>query len=217
MFYKLLCIYACLAFYQLLPMESNSILEQYKNPDALYTRALLKDTRLQNKLDNLIIPSGSKVLKYSFLPEYYIKSGINRILGADRINQCIERCNLAYCAVARKYLYHVPGKPQNFDNKNYFVLAKTVHEDEDTAFTLPMVRDILTVFKETGFNDIFDNNNIIKSYNTAFFVDTDLNGFNALLISNMYPRILQEFVDNYTMTPEGRDYIEREISHCEKK
>ena len=73
------------------------------------------------------VESGSKkhgVWTFTWLPGYYVKYGLARIAGMEKMQQVIDRCKLTSLYVADKRLYHIKGNPTALSNLNYAIVIK---------------------------------------------------------------------------------------------
>ncbi len=103
----------------------------------------------------LEVDSGSKkhgVWRFDWLPDYYIKYGIARIVGLEKMKEAMERCHLSSLTVANKRVYHVKGTPTTLSNRNYAIVIQKVH----AARKLPPItgkemKQLCRLMHETGY------------------------------------------------------------------
>ncbi len=117
---------------------------------------------------------GNLVWQFDTLPGYYVKYGVNRIKGLEKIRECIETFNLNRLTVSKKYLYHIPGKDIEFTDENYWVVA-----EEQKPAPIPLVinleeaKQMFTLIDETGFYDFQPHNIIRNTDNKLAIIDTE--------------------------------------------
>ncbi len=101
------------------------------------------------------VEDGSKkhgVWTFEWLPHYYVKYGLARIAGLEKMQEAINRCKLTSLYVADKRLYHVKGNPTALSNVNYAVVVKAAKAAQGLPpLTLEEVQQLCTLMHETGY------------------------------------------------------------------
>ncbi len=152
------------------------------------------------------------VWQFDWLQGYYIKYGLARIEGMEKMQKVIDRCNLSSITVADKRVYRIKGtdikgtdrKPSN---RNCAIVIKRVKAENNLApVTLDEVQQLCTIMHETGYISMTGplakkGPNYIRTKDGSFcLIDTEsrydhtnlLKGFIRLLQSHDYTRDLSE-------------------------
>ncbi len=149
------------------------------------------------------------VWQFDWLPGYYIKYGAERIKGMHRIKKCIKNYNLDLVSVPDKRLYHIPGRPEEFNDRNYVIVVKAV-EKEPQPLTVEQVKQLCTIIKKTGYMDMTDTNYRRAPDGKLYIIDTE--GFNKSRIIKGFLRMIGTKHDlNTDYTPEALKYLFAEI------
>lgn len=69
---------------------------------------------------------GINVSTKPWLPGFFIKYGVERVINAERLKKVIEEHNLDLLSVPEKFLWHVPGRPAELTSENYLVIVNEV-------------------------------------------------------------------------------------------
>ncbi len=110
-----------------------------------------------NELSDLMVAIHKRskkhgVWQFECLPDYYVKYGLARISGMEKMLEVIDRCNLDCITVADKRLYHIKGRSTSYKNLNYAVVVKSVEGIENPPpVTLDEVLQLCRIMHETGY------------------------------------------------------------------
>ncbi len=108
------------------------------------------------------IHHGSKnhgVWKFKWLPGHYVKYGLARIRGMEKMKKCIKEHDLDLLTVPDKKIYHIKGRPQELSNDNYAVIIKGVDRTPDPEpLTLEQVKQLCTIIHETKYISMTSSN-----------------------------------------------------------
>lgn len=144
------------------PPEVTTILNQHNTE--------IKDFSKQLRGEQLLWGKG--VWQPEWLPGYFIKGGIERVINAQRLQQFIDENNLDQIAVAKKYLYHVPGRPYKLSSDNYLVItqkAEGVHSDWESLSPTQHAQ----LLKVMDIHNDLDYKNFLVTPEKVTIVDTD--------------------------------------------
>lgn len=116
---------------------------------------------------------------------FHRNRNICRIYINEKIQECIKKYNLKYITTPQKYLYHIPGLPDDLSDANYMVLAQrmdilcpqcnrhhfTYHATDEQK------KEVVTVIKEIGYGDShLENICFLKDGSGIAFIDTEPHG-----------------------------------------
>ncbi len=116
------------------------------------------------------------VWQFEWLPGYYVKYNVERVLMRERLAHCIEKYSLNLLHTPEKFLYHIKGRPTQLHNLNYVVLIKEVQPDpaaQEEPMTLEQVEQFITLIEKTGHCSTFGCNYLRLSDRRISFIDTD--------------------------------------------
>ncbi len=128
------------------------------------------------------------------LPGYIIKGGrhgeksarrnrtnIGRIAGAQKLQEVIEQLGVTHVKVAQKWLYHLPGMPEEVNDDNYVVVVERLNivghkENKNFLWNLPNeiageLRDVLLAARYTSLHSA--NIYMLRDMQTVAIVDTE--------------------------------------------
>ncbi len=92
------------------------------------------------------------VWTFRWLPGYYVKYGLARIAGREKILDCIQRHNLDKVTVPDKFVYHVKGRPTKLSDLNYAVIIEKVPAAKHPPpITREEMEQLCTVMEDTGY------------------------------------------------------------------
>ena len=81
--------------------------------------------------------------------------------------------------MTKKYLYHIPGRPEELTSENYLVGAEEqVSVNKPLIINLEEAQQIYTLLKETGFFDFHQYNIIRNKENKLAIIDSENFDFN---------------------------------------
>lgn len=116
----------------------------------------------------------TKAWQLPFLPGYFLKHGITRIEGAEKIRAAARSYGLNRITAPEKFLYHIPGRSYELNNLNYFIIAPKLHaHKKHHPFTEQDVKQLCTLIKVTGYCDVHSRNIMRLENNQMAFIDTD--------------------------------------------
>lgn len=129
-----------------------------------------------------------RICNEPWLPDYFIKHGVERYENAQRLGMFIQQRNLALMQVATKYLYHIPTRPYEVSNDNYWTIAKKVegsHTRHIPHWNIPIhhefpylndnqITQLRIIEKELPYKDLHGGN-IIVTGKCITIIDTDRN------------------------------------------
>ncbi len=122
------------------------------------------------------------------LPGFVLKFGrpnrlhqhVSRVWIAEAMREVIQKHDLKKIVIPEKFLYHIPGQPEDLHDDNYAVLSEKIECGLDrhnrTAIRqLPIetVREILTIIEETYFNDASPSNIRVLGNGSVAIIDTE--------------------------------------------
>ena len=157
------------------------------------------------------------VWQFDSLPGYYVKWGVGRIRGMEKIQECIDTFDLSCLGMAKKYIYHIPGRGEELCDENYWVIS-----EEQKAADIPLVinlevaKQVFTLIKETGFYDFQPRNIVRTSDNKLTIIDSEIRfdhdwgmclGLRKLITSLSF-----NLNDNFT--EDALKYIIRKLIRC---
>lgn len=108
----------------------------------------------------------------TWLPDYYVKYGIKRVENAEKLKKFIETAKLCSLSVAQKYLYHIPGAPEELLDENYLVIAKEVKDGKE-EMSAEQAAQLYHLGYEGGLEDIEPSNYIITKNGQLVVIDTE--------------------------------------------
>lgn len=163
------------------------------------------------------------VWTFDWLPGYYIKYNVSRVVKREILAQCIEEEGLHLLHTPEKLLYHIKGRPTEFSSLNYVVVCKKVRDDKSAyheRMDLEQVRQFITAIEKTGHLSTFEPNFLRLSHRKISFIDTD-GTFNTTKPNTGFTRLLDRNLSHY-YTPEALAYIidkiaERLVSETNQK
>ncbi len=159
-----------------------------------FMRKYSVDPELQEILDDHVdeiykrlkkIHHGTKnhgVWKFKWLPGYYIKYGLARIRGMEKMKRCIEEYDLDLLTVPDKRVYHLKGRPKELSNDNYAVIIKAVDRTPDPEpLTLEQVKQLCTIIHKTKYISMTSSNFIRGTDGLLHLIDTEATFSNGIL------------------------------------
>ncbi len=148
------------------------------------------------------------VWTFKWLPGYYVKYNVSRMVKRERISLCIQEENLHLLHTPEKYLYHLKERPTEFTSLNYVVICKKVHDSKD-EYHIPMdleqVQQFIMLIEKTGHLSTFEPNFLRLSDRRISFIDTD-GSFNRDKPNTGFVRLLDRNLSHY-YTAEALAYI----------
>ncbi len=124
------------------------------------------------KIDSTIQWHG--VWQFDWLPGYYIKYGLERIKGVERIRRCIETYDLDCLTTPDKRVYHIKGRPYTQDNLNYAVVVKAIEPaGKQRPLTLEQVEQLCTIIHKADYVDMTSTNYIQMADGKLCLIDTE--------------------------------------------
>ena len=114
------------------------------------------------------------VWQFDWLPGYYIKYGLDRIRGVERIRQCIETHNLDLLTTPDKRVYHIKGRPTELSDLNYAIIIQAVEETKaPQPLSLEHVKQLCTLIKKADYIDMTSTNYIKMPNGKLCLIDTE--------------------------------------------
>jgi len=114
------------------------------------------------------------VWKFDWLPGYYVKYGLDRIAGMEKVKKCIEEFNLNLLTVPDKKIYHLKGRPFDMSNLNYVVIIPEVKRAQNRPpHHKEYVRQLCTLMYESGYIDLTNANYITMDDGRVCIIDTE--------------------------------------------
>ncbi len=136
-----------------LTVSIDCYIEQYSVDQEIAPILAHHADEIQEQLEN--IHRGTKkhgVWQFDWLPGYYVKYGLARIAGMEKIQRTIERCNLTALTVADKRVFPLKRQGKKLSNKNCAIVIETVQATSNPALlTLDEVTQLCTIMHETGY------------------------------------------------------------------
>lgn len=134
--------------------------------------AIEKATHTKKKMKHAI-------WQFSWLPGYYVKFHVNRVMGREMLLDAIRKHKLRLLTVPDKYVYHIPGRPRELASYNYLVVEPELSVKKSwEPFSLQEMQELCTLIKETGYADC-NNGNFLRltDTNQIVIVDTEMKNF----------------------------------------
>ena len=104
----------------------------------------------------------------------------SRVIVADEIRSLIADQKLNNIVVPQKWLYHLPGKPETLNDRNYIVIVEKLDLLDGDAnlqalknLTAVQIKEIYAVIRGVGLYDARSNNIIITKRGKVAFIDTE--------------------------------------------
>lgn len=113
---------------------------------------------------------------FDWLSGYIVKYDIRRIVGANKIRQCIKENKLDLLRVPQKYLYHLNEKSKEINSQNYLVVVPLI-EAKPHPITARHIKQMCVLINKTGYCDIDIWNVWETENNTLTIIDTELSSF----------------------------------------
>lgn len=114
------------------------------------------------------------VWQFDWLPGYYIKYGLDRIKGVERIRRCIREHNLDLLTTPDKRVYNIKGRPSTYSDLNYAVVIKAVEEtDNPQPLRLEQVKQLCTIIHKADYVDMTSTNYIQMADGRISLIDTE--------------------------------------------
>lgn len=111
---------------KVMQLEMNTYLDKvglictFDKSMGLLSNYVLKIRIPSNNLSRVVQPDGR------VLGGIQKHRNVSRIIGAQRIQDTIRKYNLNHVFVPKKYLYRIPGRPDDISDDNYIVVAERV-------------------------------------------------------------------------------------------
>lgn len=171
---------------------------------------------LNHKLDR-IVKRGYKrhqTWTFSWLPGYFVKYDIKRVVALERVKNCIEKHKLHLLGVPDKRLYHVKGRPEKLHNLNYLVVVKEIQADPNfQTMSLEHIQQLSVLMQETGFIDLIYENYIRSYDNKLVIIDTDGTFDTNKILNRGYMRLISGRHDiNIRYTQEALAFILKDMA-----
>lgn len=207
-----------------MPSDLKVVLDQHKTELQMFAQEKAKQyrnlyiTHPQELLHGLT--DGQGVIRFDWLPNYYIKYHVNRIEGAHILKESFKNNNLDALAVPNKYLYPLYGDTYSITDANYLVIAEKIKKNRNKVLNYEHVKQLIALHKITGFDDLHSDNLILADDNKCYIIDT------GGPFSSLIKRPLKNFISQYDyfyklaenpMTDEARKAIDNLIKAEEKK
>ncbi len=114
------------------------------------------------------------VWQFDWLPGYYVKYNIARVINREVVARCIEEHDLDLLHIPPKQLYHIKGRPTKLSNKNYVVVIKELtHHPTDEPMGLEQVQQFIRLIETSGHCSTFSHNYVRLEDGRISFIDTD--------------------------------------------
>ena len=234
--------------------------------DDVFSRQIVRDTlfghieykdipavrKLLKENGGLVLESPSrKVASHPKMPDLLIKYGrerndrtlcgnISRVTESRKMRDNLEKNGVEGIVVPHKWLYHIPGQPEDICDGNYMVFAERLdimgrHENKEWLYNMPVehAEKLLRLFIEVHYPDISDHNiYYLNDKETLAVVDTeewnaskDGNSPARRMLRIINPETLQavlseDFCKQYKLKPFDvlyAEYIEREVEKKKEK
>lgn len=121
---------------------------------------------------------GFNVCEFSWLPEYFVKYGIERYENSVKLRNKIMELNLKSLAVPEKYLFRLYDDNMDTSNTNTIVIAKKINGrigKGSFQVNLDTVKQLCTIAMKTPHYDIHRMNLVLsESDGKIYIIDTDV-------------------------------------------
>ncbi len=155
------------------------------------------------------------VWKFEWLPGYYIKYGLARIKGMEKMKKCLEQHNLNLLTVPDKKIYHLKDKPEDLSDLNYTVIIKAVDRSPNPApLTLKQVKQLCTIIHETKYISMTSTNFIRGTDDLLHLIDTEATFSSEEILRGFLRMITTRPNLNKQYTKEALKHIFHEIKAC---
>lgn len=153
----------------------------YKSKNLPYNTEVILDahvSELKKFLDHCINndrnQADANTCKKVWLPGYWIKYGVDRVRNAEKLKTTIQEQNLNLITVAEKYLYHIPGTPEQLTNENYLVIAENVSSAQgEKKLSLEYAEQLCKAILHAKYYDLHTGNYILQKNGKLTIIDTD--------------------------------------------
>ncbi len=159
------------------------------------------------------------VWQFDWLPGYYLKYGLARIIGLEKMQKAINSHNLEKIEVPDKRLYHIKGRPTKLSNLNYLIVVKAVKPARDVPpITLDEIQQLCTIMHKTGYISMTGTGtsskkgpNYIRTQDGKFcLIDTESRYDHAQLLKG-FLRLLSSHDLNKDLSQEALKHVLWEI------
>jgi hypothetical protein len=136
----------------------------------------LHSEEISKKLQKIYASRWQKhgVWQFDWLPGYYVKYGLSRIDGMERMKKCIKDYNLDLLTVPDKKIYHLKGRPHELSDLNYAVIIKAVDASPNhKPLTLKQVKQLCTIIHKTDYISMTSTNYIRTTDGKLSLIDTE--------------------------------------------
>lgn len=114
------------------------------------------------------------VWEFPWLPGYYVKYGLERIKGVERIRKCIIKNHLDGITTPDKRIYHIKGRSSTISNLNYAVVIKAVESAKDKKpLSLEQVKQLGEIIRKADYVDMNHSNYIQMDDGRLCLIDTE--------------------------------------------
>lgn len=117
---------------------------------------------------------------YAPIIRQYTKN-IGRVVGAHFLKQSIISRQIKLIEVPQKYLFHLPDRPEDFDDRNYAVFVKKLNYITYTqrpklfnTLTKQQYDDLFTIMRDVGYHDANSTNICLTPDCKFLFLDTEI-------------------------------------------
>ncbi len=163
------------------------------------------------------------VWRFKWLPDYYVKYGLARIEGIERMQEVIDCCNLSSITVADKRIYCTKSSSEQLSNRNCAIVIKKVKGIKNPPpITLDEVQQLCTIMHETGYISMTGSRrtkgpNYIRTKEGHFcLIDTESRYDHDLLLKG-FLRFISTHDFNKDLSEEALKHILREIKQQVKR
>lgn len=155
---------------------------------------------------------------FDWLPGYYVKYGLARIKGMEKMKRCIKEHDLNLLTVPDKKIYHIKGRPLELSDRNYAVIVKKVEATKDPQpLTLEQVKQLSTIIHQTRYISMTSSNFIRGTDGLLHLIDTESTFSSHSILRGFLRMITTRPNLNTQYTEEALTYIFNEIHHILQK
>ncbi len=116
------------------------------------------------------------VWRFKWLPGYYVKYNVNRIIQKELLDSAIKDHALDLIHTPEKYFYHIKGRPTELHSLNYVVISKDVRartRDQEKRLSLEHAQQMTKAIETSGHCSTYAQNYLILPDGRVSFIDTD--------------------------------------------
>ncbi len=203
------------AIYGELSHNDQEFISRYALPTQIASILDEHTAELIQKIDGMVSRGEEKhgVWTFRWLPGYYVKYNLDRLKGRAKMERCIKKYHLDLITLSDKYLYHVPGQPEELKNAHYLVIVKKIRKNPKAQpLSEEHVRQLCTIIEKTGYISMSRSNYIQTLDNKVALIDTESTFDSAATTKGLIRLIAWDHNGLKDYDKKGFEYILRTIA-----